>query len=295
MDIRELKYIDTIAKTRSLTKAAEQLHISQPALHKSLHKVEDELNAPLFYRKGHEALPTDTGLIVLEYTNRILTSLNEMKEKVLEIQNLKAGNVTIGFPSVIGTLYLPQILINFQKKYPDIKLKTVEAGANELCSLIENGTLDMAVVVRPVSSQTLSEIPLLLDQVVVGVNKDHPWAKRSQVSIQDFESVSFNTYEPNFSVHTQLMELFKANNITPHIDFCGGSSEFLCQITTLSNGILVLPRPIIASICKDQMALIPFSPAFTWELSLAFRKNSYLSIGAKVLIQHLQEYFFYQV
>ncbi len=284
-----------IAKTRSMTKAAQKLFISQPALHKALHKVEDELNTTLFYRKGHESLPTDTGLIVLEYANRILNAMDEMNEKIRETQNLKAGSVTIGFPSVVGTLYLPQILIRFQEKYPDITLKTVEAGANELCSLVENGTLDAAIVVRPVNSQALSEIPLLQDQVVAGVNKGHPWTSRNHITIQDFENVPFNTYEPSFSVHTQLLELFKAHNITPHINFCGGSSEFLCQITTLSDGILVLPRPIIESICKDQMALIPFNPSFPWELSLAFRKNSYLSIGAKVLIQHLQEHFFYHI
>lgn len=295
MDIREMKYIDMIAQTRSMSKAAQRLYISQSALHKALHKVEAELNTTLFYRKGHESLPTDTGLIVLEYASRIMNSLDEMNEKIRETQNLKAGNVTIGFPSVVGTLYLPQILINFQKKYPDINLKTIEAGANDLCTLVENGTLDMAIVVRPVNSLALSEIPLLQDQVVAGVNKGHPWTTRNHITIQDFEHVSFNTYEPSFSVHTQLMELFKANDITPHIDFCGGSSEFLCQITTLSNGILVLPRPIIASICKDQMALLPFNPSFPWELSLAFRKNSYLSIGAKVLIQHLQEHFFYHI
>jgi DNA-binding transcriptional LysR family regulator len=63
----------------------------------------------------------------------------------------------------------------------------------------------------------------------------------------------------------------------------------------LSNGILVLPRPIIESICKDQMALIPFDPAFPWELSLAFRKDSYLSTVAEALIKHLQEHFLHHL
>ena len=295
MDIRELKYIDMIAQTRSLTKAAQKLHISQPALYKSLRKVEEEFNTTLFYRKGHESLPTDSGLIVLEYAKRIFGSLNEMQEKVLETQNLKSGSVSIGFPAIVGSLYLPLALINFQKAYPDISLKTLEAGANELSTLVENGTLDMAILVRPVAHQSLSEIPLLQDQVVAGVTRDHPWFGRSHVTIEDFESVSFNTFHPGFSIHTQLMELFKKKNITPHIGFCAGSSEFLCQTSMLSNGILVLPRPIIESICKDQMAQIPFNPAFPWELSLAFRKNSYLSTSAKALIQHLQEHFFHHL
>lgn len=295
MDIREMKYIETIAQTRSITKAAQKLHISQPALHKSLRKVEEEFNTAFFYRKGHESLPTDTGLIVLEYAKRTLNNLKEMQEKVLEIQNLKSGRVTLGFPAIIGTLYLPQALINFQKAYPDITLKTLEAGANELSTLVENGTLDMAILVRPVNHRSLSEIPLLQNQVVAGVTRNHPWYNRSHVTVEDFESVSFNTYCSDFSIHTQLMELFKEKNITPHIGFSGSSSDFLCQISILSDGILVLPRPVIESICKDQMVPIPFDPAFPWELSLAFRKNSYLSTSAKALIRHLQEHFFHHL
>lgn len=291
MDIREMKYIDMIAQTRSMTKAAQKLHISQPALHKSLRKVEEEYDTAFFYRKGHESLPTDTGMIVLEYTRRTLDALNEMQEKILEIKNLKSGSVSLGFPAVVGTLYLPQALIDFQNAYPGIKLKTLEAGANELSALVENGTLDMAVLVRPIAHQALDEIPLLQDQVVASVTREHPWFDRSHVTPEDFASVTFNTFHPGFSVHTQLMDLFKSKNITPHIGFSGGSCEFLCQITALSNGILVLPRPIIESICKDDMAKIPFAPAFPWELSLAFRKNSYLSTGAKALIQHLQAHF----
>lgn len=295
MDIREMKYIETIAQTRSITKAAQKLHISQPALHKSLRKVEEEFHTTFFYRKGHESLPTDTGLIVLEYAKRTLNNLKEMQEKVLEIQNLKSGRVTLGFPAIIGTLYLPQALINFQKAYPDITLKTLEAGANELSTLVENGTLDMAILVRPVNHRSLSEIPLLQNQVVAGVTRNHPWYHRSYVTVEDFESVSFNTYCSDFSIHTQLMELFKEKNITPHIGFSGSSSDFLCQISILSDGILVLPRPVIESICKDQMVPIPFDPAFPWELSLAFRKNSYLSTSAKALIRHLQEHFLHHL
>lgn len=295
MDIREMKYIDMIAHTSSLTKAAQKLHISQPALYKSLRKVEAEFNTTFFYRKGHESLPTDTGLIVLEYIRRTLESLEEMQKRVQEIQTLRGGSVTFGFPAVVGTLYLPQALINFQNAYPNVSLKTVEAGANELSALVENGTLDMAILVRPVAHHSLSEIPLLQDQVVAGVTREHPWFGRGSVSIEDFASVSFNTFSPDFSVHTQLMGLFKENSITPHISFSGSSSEFLCQISMLSNGILVLPRPIIESICKDQMALIPFNPAFPWELSLAFRKNSYLSTSAEALVKHLQEHFLYHL
>lgn len=295
MDIREMKYIDMIAHTKSLTKAAQKLHISQPALYKALRKVEAEYNTAFFYRKGHESLPTDTGQVVLEYIRHTLESLEEMQEKIRQIQTLKGGSVTFGFPAVVGTLYLPQALINFQNAYPQVSLKIVEAGANELSALVENGTLDMAILVRPVAHRSLNEIPLLQDQVVAGVTREHPWFGRSCVTAEDFEAVSFNTFSPDFSVHTQLMDRFKDAGITPRIGFSGSNCEFLCQISMLSNGILVLPRPIIESICADQMALIPFAPAFPWELSLTFRKDAYLSTVAEALIRHLQAHFLHHL
>lgn len=291
MDIREMKYIEMIAHTKSLTKAAQILHISQPALYKALRKVEAEFGTAFFYRKGHESLPTDTGLIVLEYIRRTLSSMEEMQQKVQEVKTLRGGSVSFGFPAVVGTLYLPQALIDFQNAYPNISLRLVEAGANELRTLVENGTLDMAILVRPVAHQSLSEIPLLQDQVVAGVTKAHPWYGRSNISIEAFADVPFNTFSPDFSVHTQLMERFQEGGITPQIHFSGSNSEFLCQISMLSNSVLVLPGPIIASICQDQMALIPFAPVFPWELSLAFRKNSYLSTSAEALISHLRKHF----
>jgi len=294
MDIRELKYIDMIARTRHMSKAAEGLYISVPALHKTLQKVESEVNAKLFYRNGHELLPTDIGEIVLEYAHRIFDAMVEMDETISETQNLRKGNVSIGFPSVVGTLYLPNVLINFQKNYPNILLKTIEGGADDLCKMVETGRLDTAIVVRPVYSQNLNEIPVLRDQVVAGVNHQHPWAERPYVTLKDFENVSFNTFGEGHTVYTHLMDKFKEAKIFPNLGFCGTSSEFLYEITSLSNGILVLPKPIIESLCGGQMKMVPFKPVFSWELCLVFRKNAYLSMAAKTLIEYIQKHFLLQ-
>lgn len=291
MDINQLQYIKMIGETKHMSKAAEKLYISQPALHKALRKVEEELNSTLFYRNGHELLPTDTGQLVLEYANNIINSMDEMKDKITKLQNLEKGNVVIGFPSIVGTLYLPEMLIQFKKKYPGISLRTVESGGNQLCSLVESGDLDVAIVVRPIYLQTLNEIPIFRDQVVVSVNKDHPWAKRNFVTVKDFENVPFNTFDSTFNVHTQLMNMFKNSNVSPNFQFIGASTQFLYELSTLSNGILVLPKPAIEFYSQGNTALIPFNPTFPWELCLIFKKNTFLPIATKTLIGHIQEHF----
>ncbi len=292
MELRELNYIATIGRTRHMTQAANELFISQPALYKSLRKIEAELGTSLFYRKGNELRPTDTGKIVLEKANEMSALITQMNDAIMATKNLQQGEVNIGFPSVVGTMYLPNLLIHFQQKYPHICVHTVEAGGNSLAGMVASGAIDMAIIMRPVYSDTLNEIPLIKDHVAAGVKPAHPWAGRNYVTVKDFKSTPFITFDKTFNMRAQLEELFHAENIHPSIAFEGASCQFLFELSSLSDEILVLPRPIIEFYARDSVVTLPFKPAFPWELSLIFQKNSFLSTASKAMISHIQEYFF---
>lgn len=292
MELRELNYIATIGRTRHMTQAANELFISQPALYKSLRKIEAELGTSLFYRKGNELLPTDTGKIVLEKANEMLALITQMNDSIMATKNLQQGEVTIGFPSVVGTMYLPNLLIQFQHKYPHISVHTVEAGGNALAGMVASGTIDMAIIMRPVYSDTLNEIPLIKDHVAAGVKPTHPWAGRNYVTVKDFENTPFITFDKTFNMRAQLEEQFHAENVHPSTAFEGASCQFLFELSALSDEILVLPRPIIEFYAQDSVVTLPFRPAFPWELSLIFQKNTFLSTASKAMISHIQEYIF---
>lgn len=161
MDIREMRYFTELAKTKNMTKAAQNLYISQPALHKALRKVEAELNTTLFYRQGNEFLPTDTGIILLENSKSILNLVAQMEDSIAETKNLKRGKVHLGFPTVVGNLYMPDLLIKFQQIHPNIALHTTESGGAALAHMVTEGELDMAIIMRPVYSDALNEIPII--------------------------------------------------------------------------------------------------------------------------------------
>lgn len=115
MDLREMHYLLEIANTGHMTQAANNLFISQPALSKSLRKVENELGTELFYRDGNRLLPTDTGRIVIEKSSEILQLAANMNDAVDSTKNLKRGKVTLGCPSIVASLYLSELLINFNE------------------------------------------------------------------------------------------------------------------------------------------------------------------------------------
>lgn len=292
MELRELHYIETIGKTRHMTTAAQELFISQTALYKSLRKIESELDCSLFFRKGNELIPTDTGEVVLEKAEKISSLITELKETVAATKNLKRGKVTIGFPSVVGTMFLPNMLLEFQKKYPEITIRTVEAGGNALSGMVISGEIDLAIIMRPVYSDLLNEIPLIKDQVAAGVNPDHPLANCKYITIRDLKDIPFVTFDQTFNMRGQLANKFAAENIPLKTAFDGASCQFLYEISALSNNILVLPRPIINYYSQNTMTTIPFKPSFTWELALIFQKNTFLSNASRALINHIQEGFF---
>jgi DNA-binding transcriptional LysR family regulator len=291
MNIRALLYIVEIAKARHITQAAQKLFITQPALHKMLRKLEEELGTSLFYRKGNELYPTDTGQIVLETAESIQALLSQMNDFIEATKNIKRGKVTIGFPSIVGTLYLPELFIQFQQKYPDISLCTMEAGGIELSKFVSSGDLDMAIIMRPVQSASLNEIPLIKDQVVASVNSFHPLAERSDITISDLNHIPFNTFDRTFNMHSQLMKRFADEGVTPTVAFVSASCHFLLEISTLSNQVLILPKPIVEFYTTGNVTTIPFNPTFPWELCLIFQKNSFLSNASKALIGHIQQYF----
>lgn len=295
MDLREMQYLLEIGKTHHLTQAAHNLFISQPALSKTLRKVELELGTSLFYREGNQLLPTDTGIVFLDKARTMLNMKDDLLASLSATQNLQQGKVNFGFPSIVGTLYLSECFIGFQHTYPGIQLNPVENGGFALTELTSSGELDLAIVMRPIYTDTLNEIPVIRDQVVVCVDQNHPLASRPYITIGDFKDMPFITFDSTFNVRTVLMKRFHDENIRPNIVWSGASGHCLYKYARLSGHPLVLPRPMIKLCCGDDpVRLIPFQPTFTWELSLIFRKNAYLSTATKALISYMQNYFLNQ-
>ncbi len=291
MDIRELKYLQAIGETHNMTRAAESLFISQPALFKTLKKIESELEQPLFYKKGHDLLPTDVGEIVLKYASVIENDMQMMQDEIYSVRNLKSGRVRIGFPSIVGTLYLPKPLSLFSQQYPDIEVKTLERGGSAVRREVEAGNLDMAIVMRNISSPTLNELPIVNDVIVFSVPQDHPLAKRPFVTTADLKDVPFASFDSSFDIHHYLLDHFQSDGVRPHFAHTGASCSFLYQLAKAGSCPLLLPRPMIRKYDDGSYVDLPFSPALPWGLCLVYRKNEYLSLAAKSMLLFLETYF----
>lgn len=291
MEIRELKYITEIAKTKHMSIAANNLYISQPALHKALKKVEAELGAEIFYKNKNELYPTDSGMVVLKQAARILNSINNINEDIADIKNLKQGIVRIGYPTIVGEMFLVDPLLEFSKAYPGIKLEVHEAGGSTLTTMINAGKLDLAIIMSPAKEEIFNPIPIVQDQIAIKVRKHHPLANKDFVNISDLKGYPICTFDKSFNMRNQLDEIFTQNKIVPNIEIDCESSYFLYQYSKKSDGVLILPKPIIEFLSDGKDAIIPIDPFFKWELALISPKNDFITKASQTLIEYLTNHF----
>lgn len=291
MDIRELSYVNMIYKCGNITDAARDLFISPTALYKSLHKIEDELDKKLFYKDEGRMIPTEIGVIVIEAATEILNVISTMNEKIIDTECLKYGKVSVGVPSIVALMFFPNLLIEFQKVYPNIRIITAEDGGENLISRTTKNELDMAITMAPVGSDVLNEILITDDIVAAAVSPDHPWASKKYVTPSDFDGVPFITFDHTFRMHHQLMQRFQEARVKPDFAYTSLDCHFLYEMTKKTDGILVLPRPIIDFYSHGNLVTIPFNPPFPWRLALIYRRDIYMSKASRAFVAFIHNYF----
>ena len=186
MDFRILIYFLTIAKERSFTKAAEQLHITQPTLSRQIAALEEEIGVPLFVRSGRNITLTDAGIL---FKRRALEII-DLKERTLEElkghDELIAGTVTVGCGKFSIVEDLAKICKIFKDKYPLVQIALHTATADSINEMMNKGLVDIGLFIEPANIEGFDYIRIKeSDHWVVGMRPDDALAKKEYIKKQD--------------------------------------------------------------------------------------------------------------
>lgn len=177
MNISDLTCILTIAEERSISKAAKKLFMAQSSLSQSLQEMEAELGGRLFVRTSTGVRLTPAGEQMVAYARDALVDYRQLKNKVQDTEELKAGKVELGVSTFRGSYLIPKVLSLFRKKYPGIQVEITEANSMELEQLLITGRIDLALVALPLMKlQTDAEF-LMKDEICLAVSSGHPVLK----------------------------------------------------------------------------------------------------------------------
>ena len=153
MTLHQLIYFTEIVRQRSFTRAAQHLHISQPALSKSVRMLEQEFEAEFIDRIAKDFSLTDSGVLFHEYAHKILSFVDSQTREIRQRIESAAGTLRIGIPPTSGSIYYHTLISRFRALYPDIDLQIMEVPSRQILSSLNEGQLDLGVVLEPVNRE----------------------------------------------------------------------------------------------------------------------------------------------
>ncbi|WP_299194850.1 LysR family transcriptional regulator [uncultured Amphritea sp.] len=288
MDIRSLRCFQTVAREANFTRAAEQLHLAQPAVSMSIKRLEEQLGLTLFHRNERRITLTDEGERLLRHADKILQAVADAELEMQELTGLTRGQVRVGIPSMLGSYYLPELLMGFRHSYEGLQLSVVEGGTTHIRRLIVKGDLDIGIVVDGGESDELERVHLMQVETLACVSPDHPLAQQTSISYEAFLDEELVLFKEGF-FHRQVTEqLAKNYRVTPKISFETNLIPLIQSVVRHGFGISALLRPAIDD-ARDLVG-IPFDEPLLFNLSIAWRKQSYLSRANKAFVDYLLEH-----
>jgi DNA-binding transcriptional LysR family regulator len=286
VELRDLKSFIEVVIHQSFTKAAAHSYLSQPSFSKAVKKLEEELNVELFDRSTRHLRLTDAGQIVYEQAQKALESLSEINNLLDDLKNVTSGEIKIGIPPLIGTLFFPTIAMRVQEKYPNVSLHLVERGAKLIGQLVENGEVDLGIIVLPADTTKFNVQPFITDEFVLYVHKEHPLAKKSSVTIRELNEEKFILFSDEFTLHDYIKNVCMEAGFIPEVSYQSSQWDLILELVSSEFGVTLLPRSIYSKQNNPNVQIVPVAePTLYWRLGLITKKEAYHSFALREVLQ----------
>ncbi|MGU3470874.1 LysR family transcriptional regulator [Paenibacillus sp. D51F] len=290
MDIRQLTYFMEVAKQGSFTKAARQLHITQPSLSKMVRLLEEELGVTLFDRSSKQIVLTDAGESILRSSQQVMKSLDHMTAELDDVVQAKRGTLRLGIPPMIGGRLFPSILEGFHSKYPQIRLQLAERGGKLIEAGVDNGELDAGLVILPiVNEEKFHLLPCIEEELHLVVHPGHWAASHASIELAELRRESFILFRDEFTLHHLIVDQCRQAGFEPDVAFESTQWDFMVELVAARFGIAILPEGVTRSLDMARFRVIPLvKPAILWRLYMIWKKERYLSFAAREWITFMR-------
>jgi DNA-binding transcriptional LysR family regulator len=264
MELRHLRSFLAVAETLNFSRAAERLHLSQPALSRQVQELESDLGVALFSRaKGRVSL-SDAGRALVEHARELLARSDNAATHVQAVARGECATVEIGYAPSLAVQLLPLVLERLAQSHPSMNLRMHDLSSDEMNDGLRSGALELAYTA---GASVLAEPGLVKETLVsypvcVAVSRTHPWARRKQVSLADLATAPLLGYArsayPEYPVWVE--SLFGSAKARPKIAAEFDSVSSLLLRIEAGSGVALVPWSFSCH-GTERMVLLPIKPA----------------------------------
>lgn len=289
---RRLQVFHTVARLLSFTKAAETLHMTQPAVTFQVRQLEEYFNTRLFDRTHNRISLTEAGSRVFEYADRIFDLYADMENSVREMTGEIRGALTIGASTTIAEYMLTALLGDFGTRYPEVTMHLRVSNSDGIVSMVENNTIDLGVVEAPVGNKNLVVEVCRLDHLVAIVPPNHDLAEKESLSIDELLEYPFICREEGSGTREVINEYLSQHcESTLNISMELGSPEAVKGAVEAGMGVSVVSRATVQKELKlDTLRAINLSPTLERPFSFVHQKQKFRLRAMEELLDFARSY-----
>lgn len=306
MLLKELTYILAVEKYGTISKAAEHLYISQPALSKYIHTLEETLDIKLLENVGRGVILTDAGKYYAQAAREMMDVYDAMSKNLLHSDNMIRGSLRFGISFPRSPVILPEVIARFHREYPNVEIVLFEENSSNLESQLASGIIDLIAAKGPVNSYyKFASLPLVTEEFLLGLSEHHPAVSRAVPSegapypwldLRELSDTCFLLLKPGH--HTRFMSdgLFKEIGFSPAQSIVTANVETAMGMASVGLGAVFLPSFFTLKDSQFHPGLRYFSVGTRpmertyMDFCIMFRQEMHFTKYAKRFIQIMQEY-----
>jgi LysR family hydrogen peroxide-inducible transcriptional activator len=280
MTLTELRYVVAVARERHFGRAAEACFVSQPTLSVAVKKLEDELDVRIFERGGAEVSVTPLGEQIVRQAQVVLEQAAALKEVAKSGKDPLSGPLRLGIIYTIGPYLLPELVRNAIEHTPQMPLILQENFTLKLLEMLRTGELDCAILAEPFPDAGLAVAPLYDEPFMVAVPRNHPLARRQQISSVELKAETMLLLGTGHCFRDHVLEVcpefarFSSDAEGIRKSFEGSSLETIRYMVASGMGVTVVPQLSVPREPEAHVAYVAFAPPVpTRRVVLAWRRS----------------------
>jgi DNA-binding transcriptional LysR family regulator len=255
--LRQLRVFSAVARHLSFGKAAEELHLTPPAISMQIKELEAQVGLPLFDRSGRTVVLTVTGEYLLVYVRKILATLKDAEDAVARLSGLQTGRLTIGMVST-AKYFVPRLMARFRAEHPGIEVRLAIGGNREqLVTLLQANEVDLAIMGRPPRELATRAEPFAVHPHVIVTPPDHPLMKIGHAPAAALADYEFLIREEGSGTRAAMEKFFADHRLAPRVAMEMTSNETIKQAVMAGMGISFLSLHTIGLELKAGLIAVP--------------------------------------
>lgn len=251
MNLHHLKVFLAVAQAGSVSRGAETLHISQPAVTREIRDLEASLGLALFDRHPRGVTPTEGGQRLLQFAERIFALEQAAERDLRDLAGLGHGELSLGASATLGAYWLPPLLNSFRERHPGVFVSLQMSNTREVLQQLDDALISLGFVEGPFPAEDYAHHLLARDQLLPVVGPAHPLAGRQSLRLAELQAHELYLREPGSGARASIEQAYRTRGMEAHAAMIGGGTEPLKRLIAGGRGIAWLSQLVVEEELAD--------------------------------------------